>query len=75
MYVICTPAICGVSNAHPLVSPLIPIITHLRTSGQVFAIMVWRLPATLESASSFHVYELLVFAPCLVYRGSNVSYT
>ena len=25
----CTPATCGVSNAHPLVSPAIPVIIHL----------------------------------------------
>ena len=38
-----------------------------RTSGQLFAIMAWRLPATLESASSFHVNESMgpLPVPCL----------
>ena len=39
------------------------------------AFMARRLPAALESFSSFHVYQLWVFALCLVDQGSNVSYT
>ena len=37
--------------------------------------MAWGLPAALESASSFLVYELWVCPLCPIYQVSSVSYT
>ena len=50
-------------------------LSYRRTSVKDFAIKAWRLPAALESASSFLVYELWVCALRPVYQGSSGSHT
>jgi hypothetical protein len=66
------PSVCAAVPCGRL--PLYISVYH-RTSGKAFAIEAWRLPAALEGASSFFVYEPWVCALCPVYQGSSVSYT
>ena len=58
---------CLIGVCHPKKgSPLAKDALNAWKSVKAFAIKAWRLPAALESASSFLVYELWVCALCPV---------